>query len=335
MTTYRHHRMMRPKHSPTTHQIIVLKNLSTQNIWLNIDKPIGYSSAKVVAMVKRITGAKKVGHAGTLDPCASGVLPIALNKATKTCQYIADARKKYFFRISWGEFRDSDDAEGKVVESSLARPNTASLIFALPSLMGKIKQTPSRFSAIKINGVRAYDLARKDVEFEIKEREVEIFSAKLISNNEEFGDFEIECSKGTYVRSFARDLCKKTQVCGYVSSLARLEVGKFFYDKTISLAKLKTLVNYGGRFFDGSLLSLHDVLDFMIEIKLDDLDASRFKNGQIITIENFISDYPSSDLNHASLEPSCISLVRVINNGGLIGLGKFEKNLLKPLNVFN
>lgn len=310
-------------------------NLSTQNIWFNIDKPIGYSSAKVVAIVKRITGAKKVGHAGTLDPFASGVLPIALNKATKSCQYIVDAHKKYFFRITWGEFRDSDDIEGKVIQTSDDRPSTVSIISALPKLMGKIRQTPSRFSAIKIDGVRAYNLARKDVDFEIKEREVEIFSAKLITNNDNYADFEIACSKGTYVRSFSRDLCKMINVCGYVSCLTRLKVGIFTYDKTISLAKLKSLVNYGSRFFDGSLLSLHDVLDFMVEIKLDDLGASRFKNGQIITIENFISDYPSSDLNRVSLKSSCSNLVRVINNGDLIGLGKFENNLLKPVNVFN
>ena len=314
-------------------------NLQSQNIWLNIDKPLGYSSAKVVAIVKRLTGAKKVGHAGTLDPFASGVLPIALNKATKTCQYIEGAQKKYFFRISWGEFRDSDDIEGKVIETSEARPKTAAIISALLHFIGKIRQVPSRFSAIKINGVRAYELARKDIDFEIKEREVTIFSAKLIQNTAEFGDFEIECSKGTYVRSFARDLCRKISVCGYVSELTRLQVGKFFYDKTISLAKLKTLANYGGRFLDSSMLCLHDVLDFMIEISLNDLDAARFKNGQVVTINvvsgnYFVSD-STADLNHASLKPSCLSNARVVNNGELIGLGKFEENLLSPVNVFS
>jgi tRNA pseudouridine55 synthase len=283
-------------------------NLSTQNIWLNIDKPIGYSSAKVVAIVKRITGAKKVGHGGTLDPFASGVLPVAINKATKTAQYISDTDKKYFFRITWGEFRDTDDIEGKVIESSNIRPNISDIISILPKMIGQIKQTPSRFSAIKIDGKRAYNLAREGIEFEMKEREVNIFSAKLISNNKEFADFEISCSKGTYVRSFARDLCKKLQVCGYVSALKRLQVGKFLYSKTISLAKLKSLANYSGSFFDGSMLSLHDVLDFMIEIRLDDLDASRFKNGQIITID--LSSSPNFEVNYSVgsvLSQSCMS----------------------------
>ncbi len=234
-------------------------NLKFDDLWLNIDKPLGLSSAKTVAIVKKITGAKKVGHGGTLDPLASGVLPIALNKATKTSESLMNARKKYFFRITFGEFRDTDDAEGKVVESSFARPTIAEIISALPFFIGKIKQTPSRFSAIKINGRRAYELARKGVEFEMPPREVEIFSIKLISNSAEFSEFEIECSKGTYVRSLARDICKKIFVCGYVSKLIRLRVGKFFYEKRISLDVLKAVATYGGRFSDGSLLSLQDV----------------------------------------------------------------------------
>lgn len=309
-------------------------HLSPQNIWINIDKPIGYSSAKVVAIVKRVTGANRVGHAGTLDPFATGVLPIALNKATKSCQYIVDESKKYFFRISWGEFRDTDDVEGKVIETSSERPRSEDIISAFPSFLGKIRQVPSRFSAIKIDGIRAYELARKDVEFEIKDREVEIFSIKLIENCEQYADFEIRCSKGTYVRSFARDLSRKINVCGYVSQLVRLQVGKFLKEKTISLAKLKTLADYGSRSLDISMLSLHDVLDFMTQIKLDALDASKFKNGQIIAI-NFVSDNISLDLNHASSKSYCSNIVRVVSDGELIGLGKFEENLLKPVNVFS
>ncbi len=312
-----------------------MQNLSQKNIWLNIDKPIGYSSAKVVAIVKRITGAKKVGHAGTLDPFASGILPIALNKATKTCQYIAEARKKYFFRISWGEFRDTDDVEGKVTESSSARPTTTQIISALPHFLGKIAQTPSRFSAIKIDGKRAYELARKDIEFEMKVRAVEIFALKLISNCEGFAEFEVECSKGTYIRSLARDICKRVEVCGHVSILTRLAVGKFFYTNRISLDVLKRVTTYGGRFLDGSMLCLHDVLDFMVKIELDDLDAARFKNGQIITISSLSLDPLGCQSEGCkSLEPLHVNTVRVINNGELIGLGSLEKTLLKPVNVF-
>ncbi len=236
-----------------------MQNLSDQNLWLNIDKPIGISSARAVAIVKRMTGAKKVGHGGTLDPFASGILPIALNKATKTSEALMAARKKYSFHITWGEFRDTDDVEGKVTETSANRPTNNQIVSSICFFVGKIKQTPSRFSAIKINGKRAYELARKDVEFEVPQREVEILSIKFLSNSAEFGAFEIECSKGTYVRSLARDLCRKMEVCGYVSSLTRLQVGKFMYQKRISLDALKSFTTYGGRFSDGSLLSLQDV----------------------------------------------------------------------------
>lgn len=234
-------------------------NFSEQNLWLNIDKPIGFSSAKVVAIVKRISGAKKVGHGGTLDPFASGVLPIALNKATKTSEKLMAARKKYFFRITFGEFRDTDDVEGKCVESSSERPSVEEIISVLPFFVGKITQVPSRFSAIKINGERAYNLARQNIEFQVPSREVEIFSLKLIAANSDFAEFEVECSKGTYVRSLARDICKKSGVCGFVSVLTRLQVGKFFYEKRISLDALKSATNYGARFLDGSLLMLADV----------------------------------------------------------------------------
>jgi tRNA pseudouridine55 synthase len=236
-----------------------MQNLFQENLWLNIDKPLGYSSAKVVAIVKRMTGAKKVGHGGTLDPFATGVLPIAINRATKTAEKLMGAHKKYFFRIQFGEFRDTDDVEGKVVETSAARPTTLELISAIPFFIGKIEQTPSRFSAIKINGQRAYDLARKDVEFEVPKRQVEIFSLKLITNNFEFAEFEISCAKGTYVRSLSRDICKKVGVCGFVSKLTRLRVGKFLHEKTISLDALKASTNYAAPIFDGSLLYAQDV----------------------------------------------------------------------------
>ncbi len=228
--------------------------LHDQNLWININKPEGITSARVVAIVKRITKAKKVGHGGTLDPFASGVLPIALNKATKTAERLMASRKKYFFRITFGEFRDTDDVEGKCLESSDARPITSAIISVLPKFVGKILQTPSRFSAIKINGKRAYDLARSNVDFEVPAREVEIFKIKLIDNDRDYADFEVECGKGTYVRSISRDICKSLGVCGYVSKLVRLQVGELVYEKTISLDELKSGLTYAPRFLDGSLL---------------------------------------------------------------------------------
>lgn len=221
-------------------------NFSEKNIWLNIDKPIGISSARVVAIVKRYTKAKKVGHGGTLDVMACGVLPVALNKATKTTNDIMQSAKKYSFFVKWGAFTDTDDSEGKVIEVCEKRPLVSEIIAILPDFVGKIMQKPSKFSALKINGKRAYDLARSGVDFEINERMIEIFSLKLIKNTFEGATFEARCSKGTYVRSLARDIALKLGCCGYVGSLERLEVGQFTKENKISLEKLKNMIIIDG-----------------------------------------------------------------------------------------
>ena len=296
-------------------------NFRTDPIWINIDKPIGYSSAKTVAIVKRFTRAKKVGHGGTLDPFASGCLPIALNKATKTVNYVMNDKKKYFFTIIWGEFRDTDDLEGRVEQTSEKRPINQEIISVLPRFLGKILQTPSRFSAIKIDGSRAYELARKNEDFEIKKREIEIFSIKFLENCQTHANFEVECSKGTYVRSLSRAICEELKVCGYVSVLKRQKVGKFLIKNIISLEKLKRIVHNAVSFFDGELLSLQDVLDIS-KIEIDDLQSAKFKNGQIIEVK---SELIESDL---------LGVVQVLNSGEIIGLGKLEQSSLKPINVF-
>lgn len=217
-------------------------NLSKENIWLNINKPVEMSSAKVVAVVKRWTRAKKVGHGGTLDLMADGVLPIALNRATKTSNDMMGSEKKYFFSIKWGSFTTSDDVEGDVIEESDKRPKNSEICAILPVFIGEIEQMPSKFSALKVNGKKAYELARKGVEFELKSRKIRIFSLKLLKNDENYADFEAKCSKGTYVRSLARDICKELGVCGHVVRLTRLEVGDLFLTNSIDLKKLRSFV---------------------------------------------------------------------------------------------
>ncbi len=217
-------------------------SLKDQNIWLNINKPAGLSSAKVVSIIKRHCKAKKVGHGGTLDVMADGVLPIALNRATKTSNEMMAEKKKYFFRIKWGAFTDTDDAEGKVIEESDSRTSSSAISAILLDFLGVTEQTPSKFSALKINGKRAYDLARKGVDFEMKSREITIYGIKLISNNSEFADFEVECSKGTYVRSLARDICQKLSLCGHVIVLTRLVVGGFKIKNSINPRKFGNFV---------------------------------------------------------------------------------------------
>jgi tRNA pseudouridine55 synthase len=215
-----------------------MTDFSTQDIWLNINKPVGISSARVVAIVKRKTKAKKVGHGGTLDMLADGVLPIALNKATKTSQAMMDCNKKYAFTIKWGGFTTTDDAEGEIIETSEIRPETSAINLIIPKFLGFVKQVPSKFSAIKIDGKRAYDLARKGVEFEMKSREINIFSLKLLENDENCANFEVKCSKGTYVRTLAHDICAELKTCGHVIKLTRLEVGDFKIEDAIEIESL-------------------------------------------------------------------------------------------------
>lgn len=227
--------------------------------WINLKKPKHISSAKAVAIVKRITKAKKVGHGGTLDPFATGVLPIAVNKCTKQTMDIMTHRKKYFFQIIFGEFRDSDDISGQTTEKSENRVLLKDFIKTFPEFTGTIKQQPSKFSAIKINGERSYKLAREGKEFEMPWREVNIYSIKLTKFSDISCDLEVECSKGTYIRTLARDLCLKNGICGYVSKLSRLKVGVFSIDKGISLDELKNIINFRQSYRDGSLLDLHQI----------------------------------------------------------------------------
>ena len=298
----------------------------TSNSWLNIDKPSGCSSALAVNLIKKITKANKVGHSGTLDPFATGVLPIALNKATKTCQYIENRIKKYYFEISWGEFHDSDDITGNVVESSSLRPKTEDIVDILPRFIGKISQIPSIFSAVKVNGQRSYHLARQGIDVQIKARQITIFKIKLVFNDKQRAGLEVVCSKGTYIRSLARDIAQTLGVCGYVSLLKRLQVGDFSISNAISLAKLKNIVKYDCP--GNLLLQLRDVLNFIPEIELNNFDASKINNGQFIKLDNNFANISTCN------KSSCGILIKVINQGVLISLANLQNGLLKPLNNF-
>jgi tRNA pseudouridine55 synthase len=234
-------------------------DFTNENYWINLDKPKDISSAFAVKIIKKITKAKKVGHGGTLDPFATGVLPIAINKSTKQSSMIMDFTKKYYFTIIFGEFKDSDDITGKTIETSYKRISMAEFMVNIPNFLGKIKQQPSKFSAIKINGERSYNLARQGLEVEMPFREIEIYSIKVLGFYQDYCEMEIECSKGTYVRSLARDICKKNNICGFVGALKRMNVGKFSIDKTISLDELKNMINFEQSNKDGSLLALHEI----------------------------------------------------------------------------
>ena len=208
------------------------------NGWINLDKPTGVSSTQAVGRVKFLFNAKKAGHAGTLDPLASGILPIALGEATKTVPVVQDGAKSYRFRVRWGEESATDDAEGEIVARSDLRPAPAEIESHLPRFVGVILQTPPTFSAIRIAGARAYDLAREGETFEIEPRPIHVYRLELISAEPDAAVLEAECGKGAYVRAIARDLGRALGCYGHVIELRRTRVGPFSVDSAIPLDRL-------------------------------------------------------------------------------------------------
>src|SRR5450631_2889575 len=210
--------------------------------WVVLDKPVGMTSTHAVSVVKRLFTAKRAGHAGTLDPLASGCLPVALGEATKTVPFVMDGRKLYRFTVCWGEERDTDDAEGRVIAKNDQRPSADAIGKLLPSYTGTIQQVPPRYSAIKIEGERAYDLARDGETVELASRPVEISRLELVEvPDPDHAVLEAECGKGTYVRSLARDLGRALGCFGHVSALRRAAVGPFTEETMISLEELEAL----------------------------------------------------------------------------------------------
>ena len=208
------------------------------NGWINLDKPVGVTSTQAVAQLKRLFNAKKVGHAGTLDPLASGVLPVAFGEATKTVPVVQDGAKAYQFVVRWGEETDTDDAEGKIVARSEARPSREQIEAALPGFVGLITQTPPTYSAIRIAGERAYDLARGGESFEIASREIVVHRLTLVEADRDEARFEAECGKGAYVRALARDLGRLLGCGGHVVFLRRTRVGPFSVERATPLEAL-------------------------------------------------------------------------------------------------
>lgn len=211
--------------------------------WLILDKPSGITSAHAVAKVKRLLRPTKIGHAGTLDPLASGVLPLALGEATKTMPYLLNADKSYVFTVSWGQERSTDDCEGHAVACSELRPRKEDLLAVIPEFMGQIQQVPPIFSALKIDGQRAYALARAGEAVELKPREVGIHDLELIEFNELCAKFKLSCSKGTYVRSLGRDIGRRLGCLGHISQLRRTSAGHFNESHAISLEVLQEMVH--------------------------------------------------------------------------------------------
>lgn len=251
--------------------------------WVALDKPLGLGSTPAVSRVRRLFDAQKAGHAGTLDPLATGLLPVALGEATKTVPFLMDADKAYRFTIAWGESTTTLDREGEVTGRSDVRPTAEAVAAALPAFLGEVDQVPPAFSAVRINGERSYDLARAGEAVEHQPRRVVIHSAGVTeASDPNCVEIEIECGKGTYVRSLARDLAAALGAEGHVSQLRRTWVGVFDEARAVTLAQLEDLV-YEGRGLE-ALLPVSTALDGIPAHAVSDEDAFRLRQGRDVVL---------------------------------------------------
>ena len=295
--------------------------------WVNVYKPAGMGSTDVVRTLKRAFRPQKIGHAGTLDPLAYGVLPIAFGEATKTIPFAQDHLKTYGFDLVMGEERSTDDAEGDVTKTSDIRPSRQEIQSALPAFTGEIEQTPPLFSAIKINGQRAYDLARAGEDIEMKSRQVFIESIVFSAYTPDSSSFICTCGKGTYIRSLGRDIARKTNTCGHITHLERLSVGPFTAQDATPLEKILELQEKMG---DSAALKeilqpLHIVLDDIPALIVTEDDVRKLRQGQKLTAPFTFKGSPVDTAQTAL----------TFANDQAIALVKLENEEARPLRVFN
>jgi len=300
--------------------------------WVVIDKPQGVTSTQVVGIVRRVFDAQKAGHAGTLDPMATGVLAIALGEATKTVPYAMDATKVYRFSVTFGESRDSDDAEGAVTGTSDNRPSREQIEAAVPKLVGAISQVPPVYSAIKVDGERAYDLARDGEDVILEARTVLIHSVRLLGQPDtDHAEFEMVCGKGAYVRAWARDLAASLGTLGYVSKLRRLAIGNFTVERAIGLEPLKAFMHSPAAF--EYLRPISTALDGIPALAVTGQDAVRLKSGNPILVrprefERIAESAQTDDLQGLTVFLST-------GEGEPVALASFAEGELRPFRVFN
>ena len=295
--------------------------------WLILDKPEDYGSTEAVSKIKWLYKAQKAGHAGTLDPLASGMLPIALGEATKTVPYVMEGRKIYEFTVTWGEERSTDDLEGEVTRSSVDRPERSAIEALLPRYTGVIEQVPPTFSAIKIAGERAYDLAREGEAVEVPVREVEVHRLSLVAcPDPDRAVFEIECGKGTYVRALARDLGRDLGCFGHISRLRRTCVVPFGEADMVPLADLVALEAEGDAearlaALDGFLIDTGEALATLPHVAVSDDQAHRLRMGNAIILRG--RDAPVA-------EDEAFATA----HGRLVAIGEIGQGEFRPKRVF-
>ena len=300
--------------------------------WVNLDKAYDLGSTNAVSRVRWLFDAQKAGHAGTLDPLATGILPIALGEATKTVPYLVDADKAYRFTIAWGWTTTTLDREGEVVAQSDVRPTQAEVEAVLPRFVGEIDQVPPIYSAIKIDGERAYDLARAGEVVEMESRKVTVHAARISELQSAPGDpdhitLEIECGKGTYVRAIVRDLAEALGACGHVSDLRRTRVGRFTEQNAVTLELLEKL-EYEARQSE-ALLPVETALDDIPALAVTDEDAFRLKQGRSIVLVPRQVESVKARLKPGSRTVSATS------GGTVVALCEMRGGRLEPSRVFN
>jgi tRNA pseudouridine55 synthase len=298
---------------------------NTVHGWVVLDKPVGITSTQAVGAIKRIFGTSKAGHAGTLDPLASGMLPIALGEATKTVPFVQDGDKLYRFTVRWGAETTTDDTEGAVVAASDLRPTAAEIEAILDGFEGEILQTPPAFSAIKVDGERAYDLARAGEEVVLEARPVVIHRLDLVETPDpNTAVFETECGKGTYVRALARDMGRRLGTRGHVVELRRLGVGPFGEADMIPLDFLQEIRHDDARIGElaAALRPVETALDDIPALAVTGTDANRLRSGQSVLLRG--RDAPVFE---GPAYATC--------QGQLIALGEVERGELHPRRVFN
>jgi tRNA pseudouridine55 synthase len=291
--------------------------------WLIIDKPSGIGSTDVVNRVKRAFDAQKAGHGGTLDPLATGLLPIAFGAATKTVPYVMDGTKVYRFTLRFGEARDSDDADGKVTQTSDARPTDEAIRAALPAFVGDIMQVPPVYSAIKVGGERAYDLARDGQAVALEARPARVDRFELIGRPDaDHAEFEVQSGKGVYMRSLARDLALALGTVGHIAALRRLRVGPFEESHGVALDKIAVTGDTPLPSLD-LLLPVTTALADIPALAVTEGEAARLGFGQALSLVELMGRVPDA------ADPEG-GLVRAMAGERFVGLCRLEEGLLRP-----
>ncbi len=288
--------------------------------WLCLNKPLGIPSTKLLNRLKKYFPKTKIGHAGTLDPLASGVLPVAIGEATKVIPYAQDKTKTYFFEVTWGAQTGTDDLEGDIIKESANRPSLEAISNLLPSFTGTIQQRPPSYSALKINGKRAYDLARSGQEVSLTPRSIDIEAFTFLEHTGKTTSFEVTCGKGTYIRSLARDLGIQLGCYGHVSILKRLKVGPFSLENSFDGKNL--LENTGHPDIESQLMPLGCVLDDIPDIMLSKGQEALIRTGQCLPLER--------------QDPSLKGLVVCKTSDGTVcAMADVRDEFVHPKRVFN